>query len=331
MYLVTGGAGFIGSNLVKALNNRGIEDIVVVDSLDKAGQFENLLDCEIADFVDKEVFLRGIRPQGAQESDVCSSDLFLRSLRTDTRQGLQTVFHQGACSDTMEQDGRYMMETNYRFSKELLGFCQQQKIPFLYASSAAVYGSNTSFREQRECESPLNLYGYSKFLFDQYVRRILPGKTAQIAGFRYFNVYGPRERHKGRMASVAWHFHQQYLSSGKVRLFRGSGGYGDGEQRRDFVFVDDVVQVNLAFMDHPEWSGIFNLGTGRAQSFNEVAVAVINHCRRGAGEDALSLQQLQQSGAIEYIDFPPGLEERYQSYTQADLSRLRELGCKREL
>jgi ADP-L-glycero-D-manno-heptose 6-epimerase len=199
-------------------------------------------------------------------------------------------------------------------------------VPFIYASSASVYGSGRTFTEKREHEAPLNVYGYSKFLFDQLARRKMRGSTGQIAGFRYFNVYGPRETHKGRMASVAFHFFNQYTSSGRVRLFEGSGGYGPGEQIRDFVFVDDVVAVNLFFLDHPELSGIFNVGTGRAQSFNEVATATINAVRRARGEKPLSLAELKQSGAIEYIAFPPALVGKYQSHTEADLGALRAAG-----
>jgi ADP-L-glycero-D-manno-heptose 6-epimerase len=226
----------------------------------------------------------------------------------------------------METDGRYMMRNNYRYSVNLLDHCQNNDIPLLYASSASVYGAGTVFSEKREHEAPLNVYGYSKFLFDQYVRRVLPERTAQVAGFRYFNVYGPREQHKGRMASVAFHFFQQYQANRRVQLFDGSGGYPAGEQRRDFVFVDDVVAVNLEFLDHPERSGIYNLGSGHAQTFNEVAVATINACRAADGQAPLSVAELVRAGTIEYIEFPPQLVGKYQSFTQADLSALRAAG-----
>jgi ADP-L-glycero-D-manno-heptose 6-epimerase len=307
MYIVTGGAGFIGANLVKALNDRGIDDIVVVDNLERAEKFKNLVDCEIADFLDKRDFL---------------SLLETGQLRGD----LKAVFHQGACSDTTEQNGRYMMENNYEYSKALLYLCQEKKIPYIYASSASVYGAGPVFREAREHEAPLNVYGYSKFLFDQYVRRILPRKTAQIVGLRYFNVYGGREQHKGRMASVAFQFFNQYRDSGQVRPFEGSDGYGDGEQQRDFVSVEDVVDINLFFLDHPAKSGIFNVGTGRGQTFNDVAMAVVNSVRRLEGQQALALKQLQQRGVIKYIDFPGDLKGKYQSFTQADMSALRGAG-----
>jgi ADP-L-glycero-D-manno-heptose 6-epimerase len=239
---------------------------------------------------------------------------------------VDAVLHQGACSDTTASDGRYVMQNNFRYSSSLLEYCIAQEVPLIYASSAAVYGGSSTFREERSFESPLNVYGYSKFLFDQVVRRRAGEAAAQVAGFRYFNVYGPHESHKGRMASVAWHFYNQYRAQGKVRPFAGSGGYGDGEQRRDFVSIEDVVSVNLWFLDHPEVSGIFNVGSGRAQSFNEVATAVINTCRKGAGEPVLSLRELQAGGIIEYLPFPADLEGKYQHFTQADLTMLRDAG-----
>ena len=306
-YVVTGAAGFIGSNLVRALNERGETDIIAVDNLTRADKFLNLADCEIADFIDKHDFLAQLTA-GEFEG------------------ALEAVLHQGACSDTMETDGRYMMENNYRYSVSLLEHCQNEDIPFLYASSASVYGGGSVFSESREHEGPLNVYGYSKFLFDQYVRRMWQEKTGQIVGFRYFNVYGPREQHKGRMASVAFHFFNQYQAEGKVKLFEGCEGYGHGEQRRDFVSVEDVVKINMWFLDHPEQSGIFNLGTGRSQAFNDVAVAAVNACRKAKGESSLTLEALRQQGIIEYVTFPEALKGKYQSFTQADISALREAG-----
>jgi ADP-L-glycero-D-manno-heptose 6-epimerase len=305
--VVTGAAGFVGSNLVRGLNARGETNIIAVDNLAHADKFRNLVDAQIADYIDKEEFL-GRLAQGDFDDDIAA------------------ILHQGACSDTMETDGRYMLRNNYRYSVTLLDHCQNNDIPLLYASSASVYGGGATFVEKREHERPLNVYGYSKFLFDEYVRRVLPDRTAPIVGFRYFNVYGPREQHKGRMASVAYHFFHQYRKERRVHLFEGSGGYAAGEQRRDFVYVDDVVRANLDFLDHPERSGIFNLGSGQAASFNDVAVATLNACRAADGEAPLSLVELVRAGMIEYIPFPPQLVGKYQSYTQADLTRLRAAG-----
>ena len=242
---------------------------------------------------------------------------------------VEALFHQGACSDTMETDGRYMLDNNYRYSRRLLEWCQDEEVPFLYASSAAVYGAGRKFSEERAHEAPLNVYAYSKFLFDQVVRRRLPGRTSQIVGLRYFNVYGPNEAHKGRMASVAFHACRQFVTDGRVRLFVGSGGFADGEQRRDFVHVDDVANVNLHFLENPEVSGVYNCGTGRAQSFNDVACATVNAVRRARGEKPLALEELRAAGAIEYIPFPPQLVGKYQSFTQADVAALRAAGYDR--
>jgi len=293
MIIVTGGAGFIGSNIVKALNARGRSDIIVVDNLSSGVKFKNLADCEIADYVDKEDFIARI-----QAGD-------------DFGGNVEAVFHEGACSSTTEWDGRYMMRNNYDYSKALLQWCLARKAAYIYASSASVYGAGRVFKEIREHEEPLNVYGYSKFLFDQYVRRILPMAQSQIVGFRYFNVYGPREQHKGSMASVAFHLNNQILDTGKVKLFEGCDGYGNGEQRRDFIYVGDAVDVNLWFLDHPDKSGIFNVGTGRSQPFNDIAQAVI--AWHGRGE-------------LDYVSFPDHLRGRYQSFTEADISALRAAG-----
>lgn len=301
--VVTGAAGFIGANLVKALNARGETDIVAVDNLQRADKVANIADCEIADFIDKRDFIERVAAG-----------------RFDAK--VSAVLHQGACSDTMETDGRYMMENNYAYSRRLLDWCQEEEIPLIYASSAAVYGSGPKYREERECERPLNIYGYSKFLFDQVVRRRLPQRGAQIVGLRYFNVYGPNEWHKGRMASVALHAFEQLHSVGRVKLFAGSAGYRDGEQRRDFIFVDDAVALNLWFLERRGVSGIYNCGTGRAQTFNRLAVAVINAVH---GTQA-TLHDIVAKGLIEYVPFPPELAGKYQSFTEADLTRLREAG-----
>ncbi len=306
-YVVTGAAGFIGSNLVKALNARGETDIIAVDNLTRADKFRNLTDCEIADFIDKHDFAEQLAA-GEFEG------------------AIEAVLHQGACSDTMETDGRYMMANNYRYSLALLDYCQEEEVPLLYASSAAVYGAGKVFSERRECEAPLNIYGYSKFLFDQVVRRRLPDAESQIAGFRYFNVYGPNEAHKARMASVALHCFNQFRSDKRVKLFQGWEGYADGEQERDFVSVEDVVAVNLHFVEHAGLSGLFNLGTGRAQSFNDIAVATINACLRAEGQGALTLEEMRARNMIEYIAFPDELKGKYQSHTEADITNLRRIG-----
>jgi ADP-L-glycero-D-manno-heptose 6-epimerase len=306
-YVVTGAAGFIGSNLVKALNERGETNIIAVDNFKRADKFKNLVDCEIADYLGKEEFIE--------------------KLNSGSFDGiLNGVLHQGACSDTMESDGRYMMENNYRYSLDVMNHCQNEEIPFLYASSASVYGMGPVFKESREHEAPLNVYAYSKFLFDQVMRRRWSSRTSQIVGLRYFNVYGQREQHKGRMASVAYHFFNQYRAEGYVKLFEGCDGYANGSQLRDFVSIEDVVKVNMFFLEHPNKSGIFNLGTGKAQSFNDVAVATINTLRAANAEAALSQEQMLAQQLLRYIPFPEQLKGKYQSYTQADVQALREIG-----
>ena len=307
--VVTGAAGFIGSNIVKGLNARGIDDIIAVDDLTQGDKFRNLADLKIADYVDATVFY----------------DRFAQAAYGK----VDAVFHEGACSDTMETDGKYMLANNYTLSCQLFAACQRLRTRLLYASSAATYGGSDTFRETPQFEQPLNVYGYSKLLFDQKMRRELGDRFQAVAqqavGFRYFNVYGPREQHKGRMASVAFHEFNQFRSEGKVRLFGDYGGYGAGEQMRDFVFIDDVVAVNLWFLDHPQQSGIFNLGTGRAQPFNDVATAVVNALR--PGQSALDTQAAAAQGLIDYIPFPDALHGKYQCYTQADLTELRATGC----
>ena len=309
--VVTGAAGFIGSNLIQGLNARGINDIIAVDDLTMGDKFKNLADLQIADYVDADDFY----------------ELFAEGAFGD----VEAVFHEGACSDTMELDGKYMMDNNYTVSCELFQACQDQGTRLLYASSAATYGGSSTFNEAPEFEKPLNVYGYSKLLFDQRLRRELgpnfQNTSNQVAGFRYFNVYGPREQHKGRMASVAYHQFNQFISDGKVKLFGEYGGYSPGGQMRDFVFIDDVVAVNLWFFDHPDQSGIFNLGTGKAQPFNDVAISVINALRKSRNEAALSIEEAVRGGLIDYIEFPPALVGKYQSYTQADMSALRAAGC----
>lgn len=305
--VVTGAAGMIGSNIVQGLNAIGIDDVIAVDNLTNGAKYRNLLGTKISDYFDK-------------------TDFYARFARREFGK-VDAVLHEGACSDTMQHDGRYMLDTNYRCSKDLLDACQAQGTRLLYASSAATYGGSASFREEPQFEQPLNVYGYSKLLFDNVVRRMLPASKSQVVGFRYFNVYGPREQHKGRMASVAFHHFNQFREHGKVKLFGEYGGYGPGMQSRDFVYVDDVVAVNLWFLQNPGKSGIFNLGTGRAQPFNDVAVAAVNAARTLKGESALPLAELVSRGLVEYIPFPEALVGKYQCFTQADLTGLRSSGC----
>ncbi len=313
--VVTGAAGFIGSNIIAGLNARGIDDIIAVDDLKQGDKFRNLADLKIADYVD--------------------ADTFYDEFAGGHYGQIEAVFHEGACSDTMELDGKYMMANNYTLSCHLFQACQKRGARLLYASSAATYGGSDTFREEPAFEHPLNVYGYSKLLFDQRMRRecgndfqrTKAGKTNQVVGFRYFNVYGPREQHKGRMASVAFHQFHQFKAEGRVKLFGDYGGYAAGGQMRDFVFIDDVVAVNLWFFDHPAESGIFNLGTGRAQPFNDVASSVVNALRALQGQPALDLPAIAQQGLVEYVPFPDALRGKYQCYTQADLTALRATGC----
>ncbi len=292
MIIVTGAAGFIGSNLVAGLNARGVRDILLVDDLTDGRKCLNLADLDFADYLEYDAFIERIE-RGAEFG------------------AIQAVYHQGACSDTTEWDGRYVMDRNYHYAKSLHDWCLARAIPFIYASSAAVYGLGPRFIEQRAAERPLNPYAFSKFAFDQYVRAHAAAADSQVAGLRYFNVYGPREGHKGSMASVVRHFSWQVAEAGECRLFAGSDGYADGAQRREFIHVDDCVAVNLWLLDHPGVSGIFNCGTGIAASFNAVADAVIDW---------------HGFGRKRYIAFPESLAGRYQSYTQADISALRAAG-----
>jgi ADP-L-glycero-D-manno-heptose 6-epimerase len=316
--VVTGAAGCLGANLSKGLNARGLTDIIAVDDLTQGDKFRNLADLQIADYVDADVFY-----------DAFAADAYGK---------VEAVFHEGACSDTMERNGKYMMQNNYTTSVQLYQTCQKRSARLLYASSAATYGGSDTFREEPAFEGPLNVYGYSKLLFDQRMRiecgpafeNALAGLTRQVVGFRYFNVYGPREQHKGRMASVAFHQFHQFKAEGKVKLFGDYGGYAPGAQMRDFVFIDDVIAVNLWFFDHPEISGIFNLGSGHAQPFNDVASSVVNAIRQSNGQAALTLEALTTEGLLAYIPFPDALRGKYQCYTQADLSALRATGCEHQ-
>ncbi|MFZ0677304.1 ADP-glyceromanno-heptose 6-epimerase [Candidatus Binatus sp.] len=290
MIIVTGGAGFIGSNLLGALNAKGITDVIVVDRL--GDNFRNLDDLKFSDFMQPDQFARAIERKSLPDR-------------------IEAIFHQGACADTTCTDGRYMIENNFTFSKLILHFALSRKVPLVYASSAAVYGSSIAFAPSRENERPLNLYALSKLAFDNHVRSVAAKSQSIVVGLRYFNVYGPRESHKGKMASMVYQLYRQLKTSGHARLFQGTDGYADGEQRRDFVFVSDIVRVNLALAEGPVRNGVFNVGTGQARTFNDVARILI--ARLGAG-------------AVDYVPFPESLVGKYQSFTQADLSELRNSG-----
>ena len=297
MIVVTGGAGFIGSNLIRALNKRGERNILLVDHLANGRKMLNIADLDIADYMDKAEFIEKIGV--AHFFD-----------------GVRAVFHQGACSATTQWDGQFVMMNNYDYSKRVLHWCITRNVAFMYASSASVYGDGKhGFQVDRCCEHPINMYAYSKFQFDQYVRTLLIKTKSPIVGLRYFNVYGPREQHKGSMSSTVFHFNRQIVEQKIAKLFEGSDGMGDGEQKRDFVYVDDVVDVNLWFLDNPDQRGIYNVGTGRAETFNAVAQAVIDW---------------HKEGRVEYILFPEHLKGAYQSYTQADISGLRSAGFIKE-
>jgi len=291
MYIVTGGAGFIGSNLVRRLCESGA-DVLVVDELTDGRKFLNLRDCSVSDYLDV-----------AEFRDILSTGRDLP--------GIEGVFHQGACADTTQGDGRVMLDANFTFSKLLLEWSIDRRLPFVYASSAAVYGSSPTCLETPENERPLNVYGYSKLLFDQYVRRRCSEPGSTVVGLRYFNVYGPGEAHKGKMASMAYQLWRQIRDTGEGRLFRGANGVADGEQRRDFVNVRDVVEVNLFFMKDAPRRGIFNVGTGESRSFNDLARIIIG---------------ILGKGRVVYIPFPSGLSSKYQDFTQADLTQLRGVG-----
>ncbi len=290
MIIVTGGAGFIGSNLVKTLNEQGRSDIVVVDNLTNADKCRNMSGLKILDFIDKLDFSDALKQGAFNYEDI------------------DVVFHQGACSDTMEYNGKYMMKNNYDYSKQLLHFCLERRIPFIYASSASTYGGGQKgFSEQPGCEQALNVYAYSKLLFDRYVERILPQAHSQVVGLRYFNVFGPQENHKGKMASMVYQMYRQLQQTDKINLFKGIDGYADGEQQRDFIYVKDVVKVNLFFFAQQKASGVFNCGTGQANTFNALANAVLDYFK---------------TGKLEYVDFPEKLRGKYQNHTEADSAKL---------
>ena len=290
MIIVTGGAGFIGSNIVKGLNERGREDVLIVDNLTNMVKFKNIQGLKALDYMDKQNFIDAIKNGKFDDANI------------------EVIFHEGACSDTMEYNGKYMMENNFEYTKTLMHFALKKKIQLIYASSASTYGSGKhGFSEKPACEEALNVYAFSKLFFDNYARRYFDNVESQIVGLRYFNVYGPQENHKGKMASMIFQMFNQWKAEGKVKLFEGIDGYGNGEQVRDFIYVKDVVKVNFFFWDHPELKGIYNCGTGHAHTFNTLAKGVLKYF--GSGE-------------LEYVPFPEVLKGKYQSFTEADSSKL---------
>lgn len=299
MIIVTGGAGMIGSNIVYALNSLGLKDIIIVDNLKDGRKIFNIKDLDFLDYIDKENFLELIKK--------------------DHKFGeIKVVFHEGACSKTTEWDGKYLMSNNYEYSKNLLDWSIDNKYQFINASSASVYGlGKNGFKENLKCEDPINPYAFSKFFFDQYIRKKLKTSKTQIVSLRYFNVYGPREAHKDQMASTIQHFHNEFKNDSKCKLFEGNDGYDNGEQMRDFVYVEDCVDVNLWFMNNPGKSGIFNVGTGKAETFNAVANNIIDWHKKNKNAN---------KGFISYIPFPNHLLGSYQSYTKAEIQKLREVG-----
>jgi len=290
MIIVTGGAGFIGSNIVKGLNERGREDVLIVDNLTNMVKFKNIQGLKALDYMDKQNFIEAIKNGKFDDANI------------------EVIFHEGACSDTMEYNGKYMMENNFEYTKTLMHFALKKKIQLIYASSASTYGSGKhGFSENPACEEALNVYAFSKLFFDNYARRYFDTAESQIVGLRYFNVYGPQENHKGKMASMIFQMFNQWKAEGKVKLFEGFDGYGNGEQTRDFIYVKDVVKVNFFFWDHPELQGIYNCGTGHAHPFNTLAKGVLKYFGRGE---------------LEYVPFPEVLKGKYQSFTEADSSKL---------
>lgn len=299
MIVVTGGSGFIGSNLVKFLNDIGEEEILIVEELDTyVKKFENLKDLKYLDCIDKQDFIQDLKRNS-----------------TKYKNNISQIFHLGACSKTTEPDRDYIMSTNFIFSKDLLEYSANHKISLIYASSASVYGEGKAFIEQPKYESYLNHYAESKLMFDNYYRDNMSKINSQVVGLRYFNVFGPREHHKEGMSSVVYHFFNQRKSHSHISLFKGSHGYEDGEQRRDFIHVDDTVKVKNWFKQNPAISGIYNVGTGTSRTFNDIAVCVLDYYKN---EDP--------NAVMSYIDFPEGLEDQYQAFTEADMSLLKSKG-----
>ena len=297
--VVTGGAGFIGSNLVAALNERGENTILIVDDLAKDEKWKNLIGLDYDDFVDK--------------------DDFRIAIHHDTLTGVKAVFHLGACSSTTEKDARFLADNNYRYTRDLCAWCLEKDIPFIYASSAATYGDGSlGYSDEDESTvklKPLNMYGYSKQMFDLWAMR--HGLFDRIAGLKYFNVYGPREDHKGDMRSVINKAYHQIRETGEVKLFKSyKPEYKDGEQLRDFVYVKDAVAVTLFLHDQADVSGLFNCGTGKARTWNDLVKA--------------TFKAMGMEPKIAYIDMPESLHAKYQYRTEADMAKLRDAGYEDE-
>jgi len=296
MIVVTGGAGFIGSRIIKSLNKKGFNQIIVVDNLERGEKIKNLSGLDIYDYFESAEFIEIFNKKNSFKK-------------------IQTIFHEGACSTTTEWNGKYIMEKNFKFSKDLFDNCQSKKIKLIYASSASVYGSkNKDFTEKFTNEKPLNPYAFSKFLFDQYFRMNFKKIKSQVTGLRYFNVYGPGEAHKESMTSPVFKFYNQLLKKNKISIFKGSHNYSDGEHQRDFIYVDDCVDVNLWF-NKKNISGIFNVGTGKASSFNSLAKEVIKYFHKGK---------------VKYIDFPENLINSYQPFTKANVNKIKKAGYKKK-
>lgn len=298
MIIVTGGAGFIGSAILWRLNQRGVDDILAVDHLGESEKWKNLVPLRFSDYLDRSVFID--RLEAGDFGDT-----------------IDAVFHLGACSSTTERNADYLMENNYRYTARIAAWAEAHpKCRFIYASSAATYGNGEQGYEDDEDRlpllRPLNMYGYSKHLFDLLARR--KGWLSRMVGLKYFNVYGPNENHKGDMRSLVNKAYPGVRDEGKMRLFQSHReNYGHGEQRRDFIYVKDAVEMTLFFLDHPEVNGIFNIGGGEARTWNEVAAALF--------------QATGKPVDIEYIPMPEGLRGKYQYYTCADMTKLRIAGC----
>lgn len=294
-YIVTGGAGFIGSNIIAALNERGEEDILVVDHLGQSEKWRNLVGLRFADYREK--------------------DDFRAAVQFDRLETVDAVFHMGACSSTTESNASYLVDNNYRYTRELCEWCLEHDVRFIYASSGATYGDGSlGYSDDDETTlrlRPLNMYGFSKHMFDLWALR--RGLFDRIVGLKFFNVFGPREDHKGEMRSVVNKAFHQIMENGEAKLFRSyRADYKDGEQVRDFVYVKDAVNVALWFADHPDVSGLFNCGTGRERTWNDLARAVFAAVGRPP--------------KIVYVDMPDYLQGKYQYHTVADMTKLREAG-----